>query len=78
MFMIFRFIRSILNIQILKIVSSEPQERTIHFNKTILEKANDPIFPLKKLFQKGSRVPGLLQKQIKRTFKISVSNHMIS
>ena len=52
------FFRSILNIQILKIVSSEPQERTIHFNKIILEKANDPMFPLKNCFKRevGYRV----------------------
>ena len=91
MFKIFkRFFLSILNIQILNIVSSEPKEWTIHFDKfhyqNYFRKTHDPIFPLKKKnkikkkkqFEKGRKVPGLLKKQIKRPFKILVSNHMIS
>ena len=53
MFKIFkRFFLSILNIQILNIVSSEPKEWTIHFDKfhyqNYFRKTHDPIFPLKK------------------------------
>ena len=36
-----------------------------------LGKTNDPIIPLKKKFQKGRKVPGLLKKQAKRPLKIS-------
>ena len=76
-----------MNIQILHIVSSEPKEWTTHFDKfhyqNYLIKTHDQIFPFKKKkkkkqFEKGRKVPGLLKKQIKRPFKILVSNHMIS
>ena len=88
MFKIFKrfFFLSILNIQVLNIVSSEPKEWTIHFNKfhhqNYFRKTYDPIFPLKKKKKKKvwkrKEGTGLLKKQIKRPFKISVSNHMIS
>ena len=73
-----------MNIKILNIVSSKPKEWTIHFDKfhyqNYFRKTHDPIFPLKKKkqFEKGRMVPGLLKKEIKRPFKILVSNHMIS
>ena len=67
MFKIFKrfFFLSILNIQVLNIVSSEPKEWTIHFNKfhhqNYFRKTYDPIFPLKKKkkkkkFEKGRKV----------------------